>query len=331
MGSRIFLTGSGIAAEARQRLERQECLIEVGDPRDTPADLARKLKVFRAHGLIVRQGKISAEVLDAAEDLKVICKHGVGLDNIDVAAATRRGIPVFFTPGANFESAAEHTLALMLALTRRVPAEDRRVRRGVFDKAKYDGLELRGKTLGLVGFGRIARRLAELVVPFRMRVVVYHPSSTQERLPTHVAKVGAVAALWAEADIVSLHCPLTAQTKGMISAQSIARMKRGVHLINTARGGLINEPDLVQALRDGHVRGAAMDVFETEPLAAESPFSTMENVILTPHVAGTSDRSSRNMGIEAVKHVLSVLKAGAIDAEALINPEVLQPVRTSVL
>jgi D-3-phosphoglycerate dehydrogenase / 2-oxoglutarate reductase len=323
MAPRIFITGSGIAAEAWELLQRRGCLVETGDPRDTPADIARKLNAFGAHGLIVRQGKISAEVLEAAEDLKVICKHGVGVDNIDVAAATRRRIPVFFTPNANFESAAEHTFALMLALIRRVASEDRRIRSGMFDKAKYDGLELSGKTLGLVGFGRIGRRLAELVAPFKVQVLVYHPSSTREALPPHIAKVRELAELWTEADIVSLHCPLTAQTKEMINARSIACMKRGVHIVNTARGGLIHEPDLLQGLREGRVRGAAMDVLGIEPPPAESPLLSMENVILTPHVAGMSDLSSRNMGVEAVTKVLSVLLGQAIDAEALINREVL--------
>lgn len=322
MGHRVFITGSGIAAEARQLLQRHDCVFENGDPKDAPADLVRKLSAFRPDGLIVRQGQINAQVMDAAGNLKVISKHGVGVDNIDVTAATQRGIPVLFTPRANFESAAEHTFALILALVRRVAVEDRRIRSGVFDKAKYDGLELTGKTLGLVGYGKIGRRLAELVAPFSTRVLVYDPCSPNQ-LPAHVTLVRDVAEVFSVSDILSLHCPLTAQTQGIINEQSIARMKAGVHIINTARGGLINEADLVQALRQGRVRGAALDVFETEPLAADHPLLAMDNVILTPHVAGSSDRSSRNMGVESVKNVLSVLQGQTIDAEALINKDVL--------
>lgn len=329
MRCRVFITGSGVAQEARELLQHHGCLVHNGDPNDTSEEIAQKVEVFRPEALIVRQGRITAQVLDAAGKLKVISKHGVGTDNIDLEAATRRGIPVFVTPRANFESAAEHSFALMLALVRRVAAENGKVRNGIFDKAQYDGIELPGKTLGLVGFGKIARRLAELVAPFRMRVLVYHPSSTVEALLPHVTKVTALSELFAEADIVSLHCPLNPQSRWMINAQSISRMKRGVHIVNTARGGLIHEPDLMRALTDGSVRGAALDVFEIEPPAAENPLLGLDNVILTPHVAGTSDQSFRNMGVQAVRNALSILQGQAIDREALINPAVLAAAGTT--
>lgn len=326
MSARVFITGSGVAQEARELLQRHGCLVRNGDPKDSAEEIAQKVKVFRPEALIVRQGSITAQVMDAAGVLKVISKHGVGTDNIDLEAATRRGIPVFITPRANLESAAEHSFALMLALVRRVAAEDRKIRKGTFDKTKYDGIELPGKTLGLVGFGKIARRLAELVAPFRMRVLAYHPSSTPEALLPHVTKVAALSELFAEADIISLHCPLTPQSRWMINAQSISRMKRGVHIVNTARGGLIHEPDLIRALADGSVRGAALDVFEIEPPAAENPLLALDSVILTPHVAGTSDQSFRNVGVQAVRNALSVLNEQAIDREALANTAVLAAV-----
>jgi D-3-phosphoglycerate dehydrogenase / 2-oxoglutarate reductase len=329
MRCRVFVTGSGIALEARELLERHGCLVQNGDPKDTPEVIAQKVKVFGPEALIVRQGRITEQVLDAAGSLKVISKHGVGTDNIDLEAATRRGIPVFITPRANFEAAAEHSFALMLALVRRVAAEDRKVQKGIFDKAKYDGIELSGKTLGLVGFGKIARRLAELVAPFRMRVLAYHPSSTPEALLPHVTKMGGLSELLAEADIISLHCPLNPQSRWMINAQSISRMKRGVHIVNTARGGLIHEPDLMRALADGSVRGAALDVLEIEPPAAENPLLGLDNVILTPHVAGISDQSSRNMGVQAVRNALSILHGQAIDREALVNTAVLASAETA--
>src|SRR5450756_2709075 len=188
MSHRIFITGYGIAEEARQYLREANCLVEFGDPDDTPADIARKLKEFRADGIIVRAGRITAEVLAATTTLRVVCKHGVGTDNIDIQAATARGIPVMFTPLGNYESVAEHTLALILALARRIPAQDERVRRGLFDKKRYDGFELRGKTLGLVGCGRVGRRLCRLVEAFEMDVVAYQPSRTAEGLPQRVSK-----------------------------------------------------------------------------------------------------------------------------------------------
>lgn len=182
--------------------------------------------------------------MGAAQTLRVVCKHGVGTDNIDIEAATALGIPVMFTPFANCESVAEHSLAVILALIRRVALQDRRIRAGVFDKMAYDGVELRGKTLGLVGFGRSARRLCELVAPFGTAVVAYHPSRTEERLPDHVRKVGDVFEVFSAADILSLHCPLTNETRELINEHTIAAMKSGVYLINTSRGGLVNERHL---------------------------------------------------------------------------------------
>lgn len=323
MNYRIFITGSGIAPEAQELLRDNNCTFETGDPKDTPEDLVRKLQVFNPDGLIVRQGKITAAVQDAAPRLKVICKHGVGTDNIDIQAATQRGIPVMFTPLANFESVAEHTLALILSLIRRIPNEDKRIRNGIFDKKKYDGLELLGKTLGIIGFGHIGKRLAELVAPFKMKVVAYHPSCTGEALPPYISKVKNVADIFPQADIISLHCPLNQDTKGMINTETISQMKQGVYIINTARGGIVNENDLFHALQEGRVGGAALDVFEVEPPPADHPLFQLNNVIFTTHVAGASDNSLKNMGIDSVKNALTVLSGKTLNMESLVNKEVL--------
>jgi D-3-phosphoglycerate dehydrogenase len=197
-------------------------------------------------------------------------------------------VPVLFTPGANYESAAEHTVALLLALARRIPDEDRRIRRGTFDKAAYAGLELRGKTLGLVGYGRIGRRVAELVGPFGMRVLAYHPSPAPEALPAHVSEVASLDALLGASDVVSLHCPLTEGTRALIGADALARMKPGAFLVNTSRGGVVVESELTEALRAGRLAGAALDVFAEEPLPAGHPLLELDNVIVTTHVAGVS-------------------------------------------
>ena len=322
MNYRIFITGSGIAEEAQQRLLQENCVFEQGDPNDSPEDLARKLQAFNPDALIVRQGKITAAVQEAASNLKVICKHGVGTDNIDIEAATRRGIPVLYTPRANFEAAAEHTLALMLSLLRRIPLQNCHIRDGVFDKKQYDGLELFGKTLGIVGFGHIGRRVAELVAPFKMRILVYHPSCTAETLPPYITKVKSVQELLPQVHVLSLHCPLTPETRGLVNRHSIAQMQPGVCIINTARGGLVHEGDLIQALHDGRVGGAALDVFESEPPAADNPLFKMDRVIVTAHVAGMSDNSFKNMGLAAVENVLAVLKGKPVDRESIKNPTV---------
>jgi D-3-phosphoglycerate dehydrogenase len=318
----VFITGSGFARGAQQLLREQNCIFELGDPRDAPTDIAERVRRFKPDGLIVRQGIITAEVLDAAPQLKVICKHGVGTDNIDVAAASQRGIPVLFTPRANSESTAEHTLALILALLRSIPKEDQRIRTGVFDKRAYEGQELLGKTIGLIGFGRIGRRMAELLAPFRMNMLVYHPSRTRESLPANIVKLQHVEEMFPQADVISLHCPLTPETSGMIHARVIARMKPGAYLINTARGGLINEADLLLALREHRIAGAALDVFDAEPPAADHPFFRLDNVIVTPHVGGVSDKSLENMGMDAVENVLSVLRGQPVDEESFISKKV---------
>lgn len=321
MSHRIFITGTRIAEPGLQLLRDQGCAFEVGDPKDTPDDLARKLAEFNPDGLIVRQGRITGTVQAAPTRLQVICKHGEGTDNIDVEEATKRGIPVLFTPGTTTEAVAEHALGLILALVRRIPQQDRRMRSGAYEKAAYEGRELLGTTLGLVGFGRIARRLCALVAPFEMKVFVYHPSCTVEPLATHVVKVGHFEELLPQADILSLHCPLTPSTRGLVNQRTLGMMRRGACIVNTARGGIIEESHLIEAIRGGHVGGAALDVLEQEPPAEDSPLLQLENVVLTPHVASASDRSLANMGLQAAKNVLDVLGGEPVDPRCVLNPE----------
>jgi D-3-phosphoglycerate dehydrogenase len=321
---RVFITGSGIVNDALQKLENDNCVIEMGTPKDSPADIAGKLKAFDPDALIVRQGQITDEVLGFAPNLKVICKHGVGTDNIDIAAATRARIPVFHTLNANFEAVASHTLALMLSLVRQIPLQDRLIRDGIYDKSSYGGLELTGKTLGLIGFGKVGRRLAELVAPFQMHVLSYHPSCTTEELPVHITKTNNVLDVLKQADIVSLHCPLTSETKYMLNKDAFHLMKSSAFLINTARGGIVNEQDLLVALDQQKISGAAFDVLEIEPPVDDHPLFQYENVILTPHIAGSSDQALMNMGLAAVGHVLAVLKQEPVDTSSMKNPEVVK-------
>jgi len=323
MSYRVFLTGSGIATEAVAYLESEGCITEVGDPRDSIEDLIRKFKAFNPDGIIVRQGKITAEVQDAAPNLKIISKHGVGTDNIDKEAATQRGIPVTYTPNANFEAVAQHTLALILGLARRIPSENTRIRQGIFDKKSYDGEELTGKTLGLIGFGSIARHLAKLVAPLGMNVVVYHPSNTSEELPTHISKVDSPEAVFPLSDILSIHSPLTPETQNLVNKNSIATMKPGSYIINTARGGIVNEVDLHEALQNGHLAGAALDAFQKEPPEMENPLFELDNIIFTTHIGGMSNKSFRNMGFQSSENLLTVLKGERLDPSVVVNKNVL--------
>jgi len=323
MSYKVFLTGSGIAAEAVEFLTSEDCIVEVGDASDSSEDLVRKFKAFNPDGIIVRQGKITAEVQDAAPNLRVISKHGVGTDNIDKDAATARGIPVLYTPYANFESVAQHALALILSLARRIPSEDKRIRSGVFNKKGYSGEELTGKTLGLIGFGNIARRLSELAAPFGLNVVAYHPSNTAEKLQPHVSKVDNPEALFPLADIISLHSPLTPETRNLINKDTIGMMKPGSYVINTARGGIVNEQDLYEALKDGQLAGAALDAFEVEPPDMSNPLFTLENIIFTTHIGGMSNKSFKNMGFQSSENMLSVLKGETLNPAVVVNKQVL--------
>ena len=324
MHFRVFMTGSGISGVARQFLENNHCTLAQGTPQDTPEELAAKIAAFDPHALIVRQGKITPDVQNAAPSLKVICKHGVGLDNIDVDHATSLSIPVMLTPGANFESVAEHTLALILALTRDIPFENTRVKKGTFDKKSYAGLELKGKTIGLIGYGPIAKRLLQLMEPFGVSALVCRRSQQKMDLPAHASQVDSWNVIYEKSDIISLHCPLTPETTGLINADNIARMKRGVYLINTARGAIIEEQDLANALQTGHIAGAALDTLTTEPPPADHPLLKRDNVIITPHVGGSSDLSLTNMGMGAAKNILSVLRNEAIDHSTVKNQHILE-------
>lgn len=321
MSFRIFITGSGIVEEALDLLEAEGCILMQGDAADSSAEIERKVASFRPDALIVRQGRIDRNVVNAAENLKVICKHGTGTDNIDLDAASGRDIPVMYTPDANYESVAEHTLALMLSLLRKIPDQDRTIRRGVFDKKGFSGQELHSKTLGLVGFGRIARRLSELVTPFNMKVVVYHPSNTKEALAPNISKVSSITEVISQSDIISLHVPLTPDTKGMINSKAFEQMKTGAYLINTARGSIVNEDHLVEALQSGQIQGAALDTFEVEPPAADSPLFQLSNVILTMHTAGNSDSSLKNMAMDSVHNVLAALRNEPLDPRMVKNKD----------
>jgi len=228
-----------------------------------------------------------------------------------------------YTPNSNFESVAEHTLALLLSLLRKIPQKHNEICAGQFDKTHYDGLELTNKTIGLVGFGKIGQRFAELLSPFNMSIIAYRPSQRIASVEPSVTYAKTVEELFRASDIISLHCPVTDKTFDLINKKSILRMRHGAYLINTARGELINENDLFEALKTGQISGAALDVFQNEPLLKKHPLFELQNVIGTPHLAGMSDNSMKNMGIESVQNALSVLKGQPPNLKCLKNKELL--------
>lgn len=305
----IIVTGSDLAQEAVDLLHAYQ-LVYAGRQPDE-ASLIALCQQHNPLAIIVRYGKISERIMAAAPALRVIAKHGSGIDVIDQAAAAKRGIRVLAAAGANAAAVAEHTWALLLACAKSVITLDRRLRDGHWDKARHKSLELEGRTLGLIGLGAIGGRVAKAGAAFGMQVIAYDPWA--KRLPEGCEAVE-LAALLRRADVVSLHCPLTEQNRGMINSATLAQVKPGAMLINTARGGLIEEEALAEALQNGTLRCAALDSFAQEPLTAPHRWQQLDNLILSPHIGGVSDTSYVKMGCAAARNVLSVLQEDAAEA-----------------
>lgn len=261
-----------------------------------------------ADAVLVRSAtKITRESLSRADRLKVIGRAGVGVDTIDVDAATERGIPVLTAPAGNTISAAELTMALLLALARRVPAADRSMRAGEWDRKSFTGVELYGKTLGLIGAGRIGGEVATRARAFGMRVLVFDPFLGPERATALGVERAALDDVLARADVLSVHVPLTAETQGLIGDTQIAHLKRTAFVLNVARGGVVDEDALLRALRSKRIAGAALDVFSSEPLPAEHPFRSLSNVVLTPHLGASTAEAQQNVALEIAEAVRAAL------------------------
>src|SRR5438477_4367330 len=265
-----------------------------------------------ADALIVRSAvQVNAELLEHAGKLRVVGRAGVGVDNIDLDAATRKGIAVMNTPGANAVAVAEHTIAMMLAMSRHLSLADALMHTGKWEKKSLQGTELRGKTLAILGLGRIGMEVARRARAFGMEIVAHDPFVSTAVAKEQGIRMAKLEELYGSADYITLHVGLTPQTTGMINAQSLKKMKRGVRLVNCARGELVDEAALVQALKQGRVAAAGLDVFTNEPLK-NSPFTSMENVILTPHIAGSTHEAQEAVGYQIALQVKAYLKHGVI-------------------
>jgi D-3-phosphoglycerate dehydrogenase len=265
-----------------------------------------------ADALIVRSAvQADARLLSHAKKLRVIGRAGVGVDNIDLDAATRQGIAVMNTPGANAVAVAEQTVAMMLAMARHLCRADAQMHAGKWEKKSLQGTELRGKTLGIAGLGRIGMEVAGRARAFGMEVVGHDPFVSVAVAKERGIRLVSLDELYAAADYITLHVGLTSQTTGMINAAAIGKMKKGVRLVNCARGELVNESDLVAALKEKHVAAAALDVFTDEPLK-NSPLTAMENVILTPHIGGSTFEAQEAVGVQIAQQVREYLKHGVI-------------------
>ena len=269
--------------------------------------------------------RITRESLARADRLTVIGRAGVGVDTIDVDAATERGIAVLTAPAGNTISAAELTMALILALVRRVPAADRSMRAGQWDRKSFNGVELQGKTLGLLGAGRIGSEVARRARAFGMRVLAYDPFLTEERAQAIGMELASLEAVLREGDVLTVHVPLTETTTGLIGEKELAMMKKSAFLVNVARGGVVNEAALRRALAEKRIAGAALDVFEQEPLPADDPLRSLDNVILTPHLGASTAEAQHSVALEIADAVRAALVEGdlsrAVNAPAVGGAE----------
>jgi D-3-phosphoglycerate dehydrogenase len=291
-----IFTGRGIETDMKVGLDKDQLAEVIG----------------KYDGLAIRSAtKVTSKVLERANGLKVIGRAGIGVDNVDIPAATARGIIVMNTPFGNSITTAEHAISLLLALTRQIPEADRSTQAGKWEKSRFMGTEVTSKTLGIIGCGNIGSIVADRALGLKMKVIAYDPFLSPERaLDIGVEKVE-LDELFRRADFITLHTPLTEKTKNIIDDKALASMKKGVRIVNCARGGLVVEAALAEALKSGHVGGAAFDVFDTEP-ATENPLFGLPNVICTPHLGASTTEAQENVALQIAEQMSDYLLQGAI-------------------
>jgi D-3-phosphoglycerate dehydrogenase len=301
----VFLvTGNDLATPALALLADYEVIYAGKAP--TPDDIVALCRRHDPVAIIVRYGQVGAEAMAAAPSLKVISKHGSGTDTIDKVAAAARGITVVAAVGANAAAVAEQALALLLACAKSVVPLNARMHAGHWDKATHKSMELEGRTVGVIGLGAIGQRFAKVADAMGMHVLGHDPYATT--LPAFITAAD-LATVWREADVISLHCPLTADNTKLLNASTLAACKRGVIIVNTARGGLIDEAALLAAVLSGQVAAAGLDSFAVEPMTAPHPFHGVPGFVLSPHIGGVTADAYVKMGLASVHNALAVLRA----------------------
>ena len=313
MAYRILVTDK-LAEEGLSLLRAEPSLEVVVNTKLASDPAALRAALAEADGIVIRSGTtLTAEVLKDQSRLKAIVRAGAGVDNIDATTATRQGVVVMNTPGGNTISTAEHTMALLLALSRNVAPACESLKAGRWDRSKYTGSQLEGKTLGVVGLGRVGLAVAKRASGFDMKVVGYDPFLSPEKALTHgVESIADLADLWGRCDYITIHTPLSAETRNLVGAAELAKMKPGVRLINCARGGLIDDAALLAAIDSGKVAGAAVDVFEPEPPPAGLPLIAHPKVLVTPHLAASTEEAQVNVAIEAARLLVDFFGTGRV-------------------
>jgi len=325
MPYRILISDS-LSKEAVDILEKEKDLKVDVNTKLTPEELKKAIKDY--DGLLVRSStKVTKDVIAAADKLKIVGRAGVGLDNVDVDAASKKGIIVVNTPGGNTISTAEHTFSMMLALSRSIPQADLSMKKGEWERKKFMGVELYGKTLGIVGLGRIGTEVAKRALSFGMKVVAFDPYLSFEKAKALGIESVSPEALFKQADYITVHTPLTDDTKHAISDKQFEMMKKGVRILNCARGGIVDEAALIKAIESGKVAGAALDVYENEPPAKDSRLLKFDKVILTPHLGASTEEAQVNVAIDVANTVRDILLGRCVKNAVnmpCVDPEVFK-------
>jgi D-3-phosphoglycerate dehydrogenase / 2-oxoglutarate reductase len=327
MSHKVLITDS-LAQQGLDRLHSYADLEVDIRPGLSPEELAREIPPYQ--GLIIRSGtRVTKEAIAAATNLRVVGRAGIGVDNVAVEAATKRGIVVMNTPGGNNVTTAEHALSLLLALARNVPQANASLKAGRWEREKFTGSEVSNKVLGVIGLGNIGAIVAERALGLKMRVVAYDPFVASEAAAKLRVELATLDELYAQADFITVHTPLTKETRGLIGAAAFAKMKKGVRIINCARGGIVDEDALLHALTNGKVAGAALDVFVQEPPPPVHPLLRLDQVICTPHLGAATDEAQINVAIAIVDQVASFLTRGVI--QNAVNFPALTPKMVEIL
>ena len=323
MPYKILITAPTLAKTAMAMLENLGATVFTipdGAPDTLIYDIASREQV---DGIIVRIGEIDAKVIDASANLRVLSKNGIGVDNVDVAHATHKGIPVVNGRNSNSQSVAEHALGMMIALLKDFRRLDTSVREGKWEKANYQGVALCGKHVGRSGFGGNGSALAKLLLPFGVRISAYDPYLEDDAFFDGVTRAASLNKFVDAVDILSIHCPRTRETENMVGAAQFPQMKSSAYLVNCARGGIVDEISLVAALQSGSITAAGLDVFDVEAPPKKHPLWEMPNVLLSPHIAGVTHESFERMGTMAVENTYKILNDDPIDLDCVVNPEAL--------
>jgi len=322
MTYKFLMTAQALGAAGRKVLADAGCEVDYLQNADDGGEVEHLMSTRAYDAVISRTVTLSAAAINACPSLKIICKHGVGVTNIDVAAATARAIPVLTTPATNAQSVAELAIGLMLSAARQLPFFQQEIAEGRWTRSSQ-GIELFGKTLGLVGYGEIGRRVAHVAKAIGMRTAFFDPAIPPGRDTTDAVQYSSLQELLQNSNVLSLHCPVNKATRLMLNADTLAQLPDRAIVINTSRGELIDEPALAQALTDGKLAAAGLDTVAVEPLPLDHPFRPFSNIVMTPHIGGTTPEALDAVARSAAQQCLDFLQQRRINVRACVNPEAL--------